>query len=112
MTDSPPAEPGGSPFADLDAFIALPRVGGLVLSPDGSRLVTAVATLDLKKTRYVTALWDVDPAGERPARRLTRGAKGENGAAFLPDGGLLFVSSRVDPEADDPDDPPSALWLL
>jgi dipeptidyl aminopeptidase/acylaminoacyl peptidase len=73
-----------------------------------------VATLDAKKTRYVTALWEVDPTGEGPARRLTRGAKGESGAAFLPDGSVLFVSARVDPEAADadPDDQPAALWLL
>jgi len=112
MTDSAPPEPGGPPFADLDTYIALPRVGGVALSPDGSRLVTAVATLNPKKTRYVTALWEVDPAGERPARRLTRSAKGENGAAFLPDGGLVFVSSRTDPEVDESDDTPPALWLL
>ena len=37
-----------------------------MLSPDGSRLVTAVQTLDPKRTKYVTALWEVDPAGERP----------------------------------------------
>ena len=86
MTDSGTPQPGPSPFRDLEAYIALPRVGGLVLSPDGTRLITSVATLDPKKTRYVNALWEVDPAGQRPARRLTRSAKGESGAAFLPDG--------------------------
>ncbi len=101
-----------TPFADLDRYIALPRVGGLVLSPDGARLITAVATLDPKKTRYVTALWEIDPAGDRPARRLTRSAKGESGAAFLPDGSLLFVSARPDPEAADADEEGAALWLL
>jgi dipeptidyl aminopeptidase/acylaminoacyl peptidase len=102
-----------TPFHDLDSYLALPRTSGLVLSPDGTRLVTSVATLDPKRTRYVSALWLVDPAGERPARRLTRSAKGESGAAFLPDGSLLFTSARPDPEAEKPDDEPrSALWLL
>ena len=102
-----------TPFHDLEAYLSLPRVGGLALSPDGSRLVTSVATLDPKRTRHVTALWQVDPNGEQPARRLTRSAQGEAGAAFLPDGSLLFTSARPDPQSDLPDDEPrSALWLL
>ena len=102
-----------TPFHDLDAYVELPRGAGLTLSPDGTRLVTAVQTLDSKRTKYVTALWEVDPAGERPARRLTRSAKGEAGAAFLPDGSLLFTSARPDPEAeDDEQDEEALLWLL
>jgi dipeptidyl aminopeptidase/acylaminoacyl peptidase len=101
-----------TPFTDLDSYIALPRLSGLVLSPDGTRLVTAVQTLDPKSTKYVTALWEVDPTGERPARRLTRSAKGEAGAAFTPDGDLLFTSGRPDPEAKDEDDEAADLWLL
>ncbi len=88
MTDSGTPQQGPSPFHDLEAYIAVPRVGGLALSPDGTRLITSVATLDPKKTRYVNALWEVDPAGQRAPRRLTRSAKGESGAAFLPDGSL------------------------
>ena len=101
-----------TPFHDLDAYIELPRGSGLALSPDGNRLVTAVATLNPKRTKYVTALWDVDPTGGRPARRLTRSAKGEAGAAFLPDGSLLFTSSRPDPEAEEDDKEVPLLWLL
>ena len=107
MTDS--AIP--TPFHDLDAYLALARGSGLVLSPDGTRLVTAVASLNPDRTRFLTALWEVDPAGVRPARRLTRGAKGETGAAFLPDGSLLFTSSRPDPTATEDDELPM-LWLL
>ena len=109
----PPDAP--TPFHDLDRFVALPRVSGLVLSPDGTRLVTAVATLDPERTRYRTALWEVDPQGVRPARRLTRGAKGEQGPAFLPGGDLLFVSARPDASVKDAggdDDARPALWLL
>ncbi|NED98438.1 S9 family peptidase [Phytoactinopolyspora alkaliphila] len=100
-----------TPFHDLDAYIELPRASGLVLSPDGRRLVTAVATLNSEKTKYVTALWEVDTTGERPARRLTRSAKGESGAAFLPDGSLLFGSARPDPAASESDEVPM-LWEL
>ncbi|WP_431876467.1 S9 family peptidase [Amycolatopsis sacchari] len=99
------------PFADLDGYVALPRAAGLALSPDGRRLVVGVSTLDAKKTRYVSALWEVDPAGERPARRLTRSKEGESGAVFTPEGDLLFVSSRPLPDAEEEDTPPS-LWRL
>jgi len=100
-------------IGDLEEYVGIPRVGGLVLSPDGARLVVGVATLDAKKTRYLTALWEVDPAGERPARRLTRSAKSEGGAAFTRGGDLLFTSARPDPDAKDADDDaPAALWLL
>ncbi len=101
-----------TPFDDLEDYVALPRVSGLTLSPDGTRLVTACAVLDPKKTRYVTALWEVDPSGERPARRLTRSTKGESSAAFAADGTLLFVSGRPDPDAAPDDDAKPALWAL
>jgi dipeptidyl aminopeptidase/acylaminoacyl peptidase len=100
-----------TPFLDLDAYVALPRLSTLLLSPAGDRLVTAVATLDPDRVRYVPALWEVDPAGVRAARRLTRSAKGETPMAFLPDGGLLFTSARPDGAGSD-DDAPPALWLL
>ena len=101
-----------SPFHDLDTYIDLPRGSALWLSPDGTRLVTAVATLNKKRTKFVTSLWEVDPVGERPARRLTRGAQGETGCAFLPDGSLLFTSTRPAPDAEDDDEQVSLLWLL
>lgn len=102
-----------TPFHDLDQYVAIPRLAGLVLSPDGTRLVTAVATLNSKKTKFVTALWEVDPSNQEPARRLTRSAKGESSAAFTTHGDLLFTSARPDPDSDkDDDDTVPALWLL
>jgi dipeptidyl aminopeptidase/acylaminoacyl peptidase len=99
---------------DIDHYLTLPRVDGLVLSPDGRRLVTTVAVVAPDGKKFVTALWELDPTGERAPRRLTRSAPGESGAVFLPDGALLFRSSRKDPDAkpDDDDDEVSALWLL
>jgi dipeptidyl aminopeptidase/acylaminoacyl peptidase len=113
MADTSPESPQ-TPFHDLDAYIDLPRVGGLTVSPDGTRLATTVATLNPDRTKYVTAIWEVDPAGERPARRLTRSAKGEASAAFLPNGDLLFASARPDPDAKNgnDDDEKPMLWLL
>ncbi|WP_394250831.1 S9 family peptidase [Arthrobacter pityocampae] len=100
-----------TPFSSLDDFVALPRLSGLVLNREGTRLVTSVAGLDPKKTAYRTALWEVDPAGEQPARRLTRSSAGESGAAFLAGGDLLFTSTRPDPDDDDAEKRP-ALWRL
>ena len=102
-----------SPFFDLEVFAELPRTAGLALSPDGTRLVTTVTTLDPKRTRFVGALWEIDPTGSGPARRLTRSAKGERGPVFTSGGDVLFSSSRLDPESEEPsDDAPAALWLL
>lgn len=105
-------------FDDLDAYIAAPRITGLVLSPDGTRLACSVQTLSDDRAKYVTALWDVDPAGARDARRLTRSVKGESSPAFLPNGDLLFVSKRPNDDKAEPDDEKpaddevSALWRL
>ncbi len=101
-----------APFDDLDVYLALPRCSGLSLSRDGTRLITTVATLNSKRTQYRTALWQVDPTGVEPARRLTRSRKGESAATFTDAGDLLFTSARPDPDADDDDEPTTALWLL
>jgi dipeptidyl aminopeptidase/acylaminoacyl peptidase len=109
------AEPGPGPSFDLDLYLSLPRVAGLALAPDGGRLVTSVAVPGPDGKKFATALWELDPAGRAAPRRLTRSAPGESGAAFLPDGSLLFTSPRDDPEAapDAKDDGEVAgLWLL
>lgn len=98
------------PFADLDADVGLPRVAGLWLSPDGRRLVVGVGTPDRRGAGYVTALWEVDPEGRRPARRLTRSDQGESGAAFTPSGELLFVSERPEPDREG-EETIASLWL-
>ena len=100
-----------TPFHDLDHYLAIPRVAGLALSPDGKRLVTTVATLNAKGTEYGTALWELDPAGQKQARRITRSAKGEAGAVFAAGGELYFSSARPDPETPEAD-PVNALWML
>jgi dipeptidyl aminopeptidase/acylaminoacyl peptidase len=114
--DSPTAEHGSSPtpFHDLLTYVALPRLSGLAVSPDGTRLVTGVARPSADGKKYVTAVWEVDPRGQRPARRLTRSAPGESQPAFLPSGDLLFTSRRPNPDTkpDDEQDETAALWLL
>ncbi|WP_166905444.1 S9 family peptidase [Mycobacterium sp. DL440] len=96
-------------FDDLDNYLALPRMSGLALSPDGSRLVTTVSTLNDKGTEFLSAIWELDPTGAEPARRLTRGVKGETAPVFTAEGDLLFIAVRA---GDGEDKPPAALWRL
>lgn len=98
-----------TPFHDLDAYFALPRVAGLAVAPGGNRVVTTIGELNHDRTEYVTAIWELDPHGVEPARRLTRGVKGESAPVFTADGDLLFVAAR--PRAGE-DEPPAALWRL
>lgn len=109
-----------SPWSDLDAYVALPRLGGLLLSPDGRRLLVSVSAPDKDHTAYRSAWWAIDPDGRQPARRLTRSVEGETFGAVTADGGLVFGSKR--PTPDDPDaaasgvkldpDDLGALWYL
>ncbi len=98
----------------VEHMLRLPRLSSLHLSPDGRRLVVAVGRVGPEGTKMTTSLWQVDPSGQAPARRLTRSVAGEAGdMAFLSDGSLLFTSARPDPDAKpDPDRRIGALWLL
>ena len=92
--------------------MAIPRVGALRLAPDGSWLAATVQTLSPDRKKYLTSIWRIDTQGGA-ARRLTRSAEGEGGPVFGPDGSLLFVSRRPDPDADQrSDEAKAALWLL
>ncbi|MCZ2860133.1 S9 family peptidase [Blastococcus sp. VKM Ac-2987] len=108
----PSAGPAPTPFHRLADFVALPRIGGLALSPDGSRLAVSLHTLDPERKKWQSALWELDPQGVRPARRLTRSAPGESAPAWAPDGSLLFTSARPDPGAASEAEPKPALWSL
>ncbi len=105
-----------TPFGDLGDFVALPRVAGLRLAPDGSWLAAAVQTLSADRKKYLTSIWRIDTQGG-PSRRLTRSAEGEGSPHFLPDGSLLFTSRRPGREpvagrADSVGKDVSSLWLL
>ncbi|MCH8564507.1 S9 family peptidase [Nesterenkonia sp. LB17] len=96
-------------FSDLDHFVTHPRLGGLTLSPDGSRLVTTVSTVNSAGDGYTGALWEIDPSGARPARRLTRSPKGEGAPGFSATGDLYFTSDRP---GEKPEEKSSALYRL
>ncbi|WP_105034015.1 S9 family peptidase [Cryobacterium aureum] len=106
------AESHTTPFSSLDDYIALPRVEGLALSPDGQRIVLTVATLTRDQTSYERALWSVAGDGGGIPTRLTRSAKGESQAAFTAAGDVLFVSGRPDAAASEKDAEAAQLWLL
>ncbi len=103
-------------IAELDEFIAIPRVTALRLAPDGGWLAAAVQTVAGEPPKYVTSLWRIGTAPGTAPVRLTRSAEGEGGPEFLPDGSVLFVSKRPDPAAGKQDaetaKDKAAVWLL
>lgn len=108
---SPP--PTASPYASLEAYVALPRLEGLALSPDGQRVVVGVATLKQDRTGYDRSLWEIGVAGDTEPRQVTRSVAGESAPAFTGDGELLFVSARTGGGGPEQDGTPlPQLWAL
>ncbi|WP_087484054.1 alpha/beta fold hydrolase [Brachybacterium massiliense] len=97
-------------FSDIDAFLRIPRLASVAASRDG-RVVAAIQEADEPGAKLVSSLWELDPAGAEPARRLTFSAKGESAPRFAPDGSLLFSSARPDPEGG-AEEETSAIWRL
>ncbi|HEV3290739.1 MAG TPA: S9 family peptidase [Streptosporangiaceae bacterium] len=108
-----------TPFDDLRSYLAIPRLTGLRLAPDGTWLAATVQQPDPDGKKFSSAIWripaDLGPVAAPPTR-LTQSALGEDSPVFLPDGSLLFISRRPDPAAGaadkNGDDPRPALWLL
>lgn len=107
------AEPElGSPWEDLRAYIAQPRLASLQLAPSGDWLLLGVDTLSTDATTHRRALWRLGTDGSAP-RRLTRGVEGEAAQAVLRDGSVAFTAKRSVPSDDaDDDTDDQALWLL
>ncbi|MEV1177932.1 S9 family peptidase [Nonomuraea sp. NPDC049784] len=99
-----------SAFNDIRDYVAIPRVLSLSLSPDGSRLISTVQSLNPDGKSFGTALWAIPVDGE--PYRLTRSAKGESAAVFTDAGDVLFTSARPDPTVKDATDEVPSLWLL
>ncbi|MEO5986489.1 MAG: S9 family peptidase, partial [Candidatus Limnocylindria bacterium] len=101
---------------DFDAYLRLPRLSGLRVSPDGERLVVSLARPAPDGKKMHASLWELDPAGDARPWRLTRSAPGESAATFARDGSILFTSTRPDadrkPDDESDDDDTAGLWLL
>ncbi|WP_343243923.1 alpha/beta fold hydrolase [Streptomyces sp. SID13726] len=88
-------------------LVAQPRLTGLTLAPDGTRMVASVQTLDAEGVGYVSQLWELDPSGAREPHPVRGAEPGDSAPAFTADGTLLLLSGR---EHDGP--PGAALWAL
>jgi dipeptidyl aminopeptidase/acylaminoacyl peptidase len=90
--------PERRPVTPEDLF-QLQFVDAVALSPDGSRVVYQVRSIDPEKDGYESHLWLVALAGGEP-RRLTFGEHKNGSAAWSPDGNAIaFVSDRRDKKA-------------
>ncbi len=80
------------PFTFED-MMALKRVGGPVVSPDGKWVLFSAMDVDLKENKKTTHLWIVPIAGGE-ARPLPTTPAGETGGRWSPDGkSYLFISA-------------------
>src|SRR5215472_17231294 len=78
-------------FGDM---MALKRVSGPTVSPDGKWVLFAAVDVDLKANKRTSHLWVVPLAGGE-SRQITSDPGGETGGHWSPDGKkLLFVSPR------------------
>ncbi|THV41515.1 S9 family peptidase [Glycomyces buryatensis] len=97
-----------------DLLAAQPRLTGLVLSPDGTRLIVSVQTINGEGTRYVSELWEVDPTGQRESGLAAGSIPGAHAPTFTADGTLLVLSDHANDAASgqDGDAKTVGLWAL
>jgi dipeptidyl aminopeptidase/acylaminoacyl peptidase len=79
-----------------EVLFELQFVDAVAPSPDGSRAVYEIKTVDKEKDDYQSHLWLISLSGGEP-RRLTQGEHKNFGAVWRPDGkAIAFVSTRRD----------------
>ena len=84
---------GKRPFTFED-MMALKRIGGPQVSPDGKWVLFSAVHVDLQANKKTPHLWLVPVAGGE-ARQLTSDPAGEDRGRFSPDGRqVIFTSSR------------------
>lgn len=82
-----------SDFGDIEAFSQICRVDSIAASAAG-RVVAEVRWPVSSGARLKSSLWEIDPQGEKRARRITFSEEGERAPRFCADGSLIFVSRR------------------
>src|SRR5258706_8062120 len=79
-----------------EVLFELQFLDAVARSPDGSRAVYEIKTVDKEKDEYESHLWLIPLAGGEP-RRLTQGEHKNFGAAWGPEGkSVAFISTRRD----------------
>ncbi len=86
----------------LDAFLAIPRLHNLHVSPDGARLALTVQTVAPDGQKFQNTIWEVPTTGDATPRRVSGDGTDETARGFAADGSLLFTTPRR-PEPGDPD---------
>ncbi|MGY4649649.1 dipeptidyl aminopeptidase/acylaminoacyl peptidase [Mycobacterium sp. URHB0021] len=98
-----------SVYHHLDEFLALPRTSGLAASYDGGRVVATIDEINEEGTEYIRAIWEIDPDGHHPPRRLTEAVAVESSPSFTSHGELLFLAAGSNTVGDKS---PTMTWLL
>jgi len=83
------------PITHEDVWL-MKRVGGPVLSPDGTRVVFSVTDPAYDPKEQSSDLWLVMTDGSSAPRRLTHSRGAEAGATWSPDGSRLAFSAKRD----------------
>lgn len=82
------------PFT-ADDLVRLPRVGGPVLSPDGSQIVFTLRSTDMEADKGRFDLWLVDTDGESEPKQLTSHEANDTSPRWSVDStSIYFLSSR------------------
>ena len=99
-TAAPPASVAASDAAKhvptIEDLLSLRTLGGVRISPDGTRIAYTVTEADLEQDAYVTQIWLADIASDRTFQ-LTQGKSSCFSPSWSLDGKwLAFTSSRAD----------------
>ncbi|MBZ5505745.1 MAG: S9 family peptidase [Acidobacteriia bacterium] len=87
------AQPAAKKPFTFEDMMALKRVSGPVISPDGNWVLFAAVDVDLKENKRASHLWVVPLAGGE-ARQLPSTPSGESGGRWSPDGkSYLYMTS-------------------
>src|SRR5438445_7702530 len=78
----------------VEDLLTAVRVGDPQLSPDGRRVLFVRTTTDLASGRRNSDIWTVPADGSAPPQAFIESPKGDDSPRFLPNGRVLFSSTR------------------